>query len=716
MMTISNRALQRVLAVSAILVAVGIVRPTSAQAASRLSLTVTPTIQNAGIRVTVPGDANGNARGTVQYRKAGTTIWTTGHPLVRTPGNALASSLFSLSPSTRYDVRVTVRDPDAPSPVITTTTFMTRRATAPSPRGGLTLYVSPTGNDANTGAGPDNAFKTIQLAVSYARAGDRILVLPGVYYGNVLIRTPGTSNNPILIASTGDATKTGTPHAILDGSLERFVTVNDTDDWAPDPAGAPGVYVTTLSEFSPVDAVLSVYTDSDKLYSYSNLPYTGDKNTYEHFIAGEFCPSHLTTCHATGISGGYFYDPATKRLFVRLPSGADPDAIPLHIIKRNNLGIVIEGASNVIIRGFESRYFHVGIHVRGGSTSISAGNVIERNVSRLNQYGIQLGGYGSSGTRVHRNLVQDNAVSDHPNVDQWAWANVKQNEVESTGIGVGAGSANVIRRNSITDVFNGIDMTIWWDLSNPAYNPDTDVQDNIVMNVGDDAYEVDGPGANVRLIGNILQRANRRKSAEQAVSLSPLTIGPTWILRNRFFDTRQSAFKFFYSETLRRGPVLVYHNTIASSVPDLFALLRIVGVNARTGFTAMFRNNIFVAAGSEGFGYGDGYLIEDIFASHAFPAITLSMDYDAFYSNRTCMNRACPYFGWKASLIPSLVALRSRSGLEKHGVVANPLFVGLARGNVALKPNSPLLDRGVRIPGVNDVYRGRAPDIGAMEQ
>ncbi len=704
------------LEVAALFVACGFVRPALAQATPRLSLTVTPTIQNAGIKVTVRSDANGNARGTVQYRKAGTTTWIAGHPLVRTPGNILASSLFFLSPSTRYDVRVAVRDPDASAAIVATTVFTTRRDTVPSPHGGLTLYVSPGGSDANAGTDPDHALKTIQFAVGRVKAGDRILVSPGVYYGNVLIRTSGTPSNPILIASSGDATKPGTPHAIVDGSIERFVSVDDTDDWLPDPAGAPGVYVTTLSEFSSRDAVLGLFTDNDKLYSYSNFPYTGEKNTYEHFIAGEFCASHLTTCRTTGIAGGYFYDSATQRLFLRLPSGADPDTVSLHIIKRNHAGITIEGASNVIVRGFESRYFHVGIHVRATAPRRSDGNVIERNLGRFNQYGIQLGGYGSFGANVRRNLVQDNQVIDHPNVDQWEWGNVKQNEVESTGIGVGAGSANVIRRNTIADVFNGIDMTVWWDLSNPAYNPDTDVQNNLVMNVGDDAYEVDGPGANVRIIGNVLKRSNRRKSAEQAVSLSPLTVGPTWILRNRFFDTRQSAFKFFYSETVRRGPVLAYHNTIASSVPDLFALLRMVGVNALTGFSATFRNNIFFAAGAEGAGFGDGYLVEDIFPNHAFPAITLSMDYDAFFSNRTCVGRTCPFFGWKASLVSSLAAFRLSSGLEQHGLVADPLFVALARGNVALKPSSPLIDRGVRLLGINNTFRGRAPDIGALER
>jgi hypothetical protein len=36
-------------------------------------------------------------------------------------------------------------------------------------------------------------------------------------------------------------------------------------------------------------------------------------------------------------------------------------------------------------------------------------------------------------------------------------------------------------------------------------------------------------------------------------------------------------------------------------------------------------------------------------------------------------------------------------------------------GNFGLKSGSPLRNRGVRIPGINDSYKGSAPDIGAVE-
>jgi hypothetical protein len=52
---------------------------------------------------------------------------------------------------------------------------------------------------------------------------------------------------------------------------------------------------------------------------------------------------------------------------------------------------------------------------------------------------------------------------------------------------------------------------------------------------------------------------------------------------------------------------------------------------------------------------------------------------------------------------------------ESHGVSAAPLFVAPATADFTPGPSSPLIDRGVAIPGINDDYAGQAPDIGAVE-
>lgn len=686
--------------------------PIRIHAAPQVLLSVVPTITNVGVTATVTTDTDGDATATVRYRRAGSRGWRRGHPLVRTDDGRLATSLFSLLPARRYQIEVTVSDPDEAKTTTTRTSVVTARDTVREPTGRI-LHVATTGSDTNAGTSADAPLRTIQRAADLVEPGDRVRVSPGVYREAVTIRTSGTAAKPILFESTGWATKS-IRHATVDGALPRLARLDDVDDWQPDPAGATGVHYATLDEFNATDTVLGVYRSADKVYAYSDSV-NPERTTYDNFIQGIFCPSHLTVCHAANVRGGYWYDRPTKRLFVKLPDGSDPDRSTMQVVRRNRLGIAIEGASNIIVRGFEVRYFHVGLHIRGGADRVASNNILERNRTRFNQVGIGVGGYGSNGLNVHRNLVQDNRITDHRSVATWDWEDVKQNEVESTGVSVGAGSANVIRRNTIADVFNGIDMTIWWDAENAAYDANTDLIENEVRDVGDDALEVDGAGHNVRLIGNRVRKVRNADSGQAAVSLSPLTVGPTWVVRNTFLDSRQSNFKPFTSTTTKRGPVLIYHNTLVSSVRDLFALMRLVGVDAIGGVNLTFRNNALVARGREGSGFGDGYLIEDLFADHANPAIALTMDYDLFWTDRQCLNRTCPRFGWKRQPYRSLPSFRAASRLERHGRFADPRFTAPTRLNFTPAPTSPLIDRGVRLPGINDGFRGRSPDIGAVE-
>lgn len=46
---------------------------------------------------------------------------------------------------------------------------------------------------------------------------------------------------------------------------------------------------------------------------------------------------------------------------------------------------------------------------------------------------------------------------------------------------------------------------------------------------------------------------------------------------------------------------------------------------------------------------------------------------------------------------------------------AEPNFVDIENLQYDLQANSELIDKGVYIPGVNDAYKGTAPDIGAYE-
>jgi hypothetical protein len=72
-------------------------------------------------------------------------------------------------------------------------------------------------------------------------------------------------------------------------------------------------------------------------------------------------------------------------------------------------------------------------------------------------------------------------------------------------------------------------------------------------------------------------------------------------------------------------------------------------------------------------------------------------------------------FKWKGTSYSSLSSLRAATGFETNGRTGNPLFVSVAGLNLSLLAGSPAIDGAIHIPGINDGYRGSAPDMGAFE-
>ena len=89
-----------------------------------------------------------------------------------------------------------------------------------------TFYVSPSGNDASSGAA-DAPWQTLQQAADRVRAGDTVVVLAGNYVGFDL-RQSGTAASPIVFHAESGATITQRNFRTADGiNLEGadYVTV-----------------------------------------------------------------------------------------------------------------------------------------------------------------------------------------------------------------------------------------------------------------------------------------------------------------------------------------------------------------------------------------------------------------------------------------------------------------------------------------------------------
>lgn len=674
-------------------------------------LTSSATFESIGINVVYNDDTNNNAVMTPQYRVGADGPWTTGQPCVKTIARNARCSLFFLSPNTTYSFQVLFTDPDGASPPVLSSSVATR-ATTPTETISQTYYVATTGNDSNNGTSPATPFLTIQRAVNLASAGTKIVVAPGVYREAVTISASGTLTHPIILESQELATTSGANPATIDRSYAGLDVVDGVDNWLPDP-GNPGGFSTDLSAYGPSDQVVGVYRDTERIYAYSYYPYNSTSN-YTNYLKGIYCVDGTVNCIATNVTGGYFYDASTKRLYLKLPDQSDPDLSPIHVLRRNDIGIRIQDASNVIIRGFRVQYVNSGIVVRAGASAIANVNWVQKVRTQFTKGGITVGQQYGTGNRVHRTVVEDSTIVDTDEQTTWPWASIKQNDVESTGIILAGGTGTILQRNTIRDVFNGIDGTITWALTDTTYNTDTDVVDNTVTDVGDDGLEMDGAATNLRVMRNTVASTRGRASGQATFSAAPISVGPAWIIRNVLLDPRQYSIKNSYNAVVTAGRLFALHNTFYGSHGDLFGLLRYTQSNNQTGFTAVYRNNLVVASGNQTTPAGVGSLFADAATDHVTPPVTFDLDYNGYYSDRTCQG-ACQPFSWLNTGAASFAAWATASGQEAHGVWGDPKFVGPPNGAFDLQVGSAAIDRGVALPGINDGFRGSAPDIGAFE-
>ena len=156
--------------------------------------------------------------------------------------------------------------------------------------------------------------------------------------------------------------------------------------------------------------------------------------------------------------------------------------------------------------------------------------------------------------------------------------------------------------------------------------------------------------------------------------------------------------------------ILIYHNTLIGEQ------------TAREPYSnAHFRNNLFLGRDAPGRGV----------MTWANATANYSTDYNGFRPNRNVKQQ----YSWiapgiKGSDFATLAEFQKATGQEAHGVeVDYDIFENLAAPDVErryhvyhsadlnfrLKTNSKAVDAGAVLPGVNDGFTGKAPDLGALE-
>ena len=190
----------------------------AADATTPGAITSYTTIECAGFEWRIEGDDDRDCGVTVEYRKAGDSVWRAGQPLLRVetglwhhgedPGNLLAGSLFFLEPLTTYEVRLTLSDPDG-GDAQQWVTVTTRGEPTPAPDGRVRFVRPGSGGGTGTGADP---FLGLAAADAAAAPGDIFIVEPGSYGTKFVPTKDGTATRPIVYFGTDRAT------VILDGN------------------------------------------------------------------------------------------------------------------------------------------------------------------------------------------------------------------------------------------------------------------------------------------------------------------------------------------------------------------------------------------------------------------------------------------------------------------------------------------------------------------
>lgn len=590
-----------------------------------------PNIETAGI---VVNGAGLPSTAQLQYRGIGEANWRTGHNLLRIKDGRLVGSLFNLSPSTAYEVRVS----DATGAIGGTfTTQADELVFTPT----NIVYVNddaPAGGDGSFAA----PFKTIQEGVNRATPGTQVLVADGLYKESVTFPASGMPGNWIQIKAEGGG-------AVLDGS-----EVMNPDAWTAHEAKS-FVYFTKIGYW-----IKYLARDGKRMYQYDDLQSLFEARGHNNI----------------SISEGWYYDPTTGRLYVRSQREPNKYTWNLPIFNR---AFYVDGRDWIWIEGFEMRYYGTGYGC-GACLKDASHIVVRRNRIHNMQNPVFLEWSGAEG-RGDDTRIEFNEMYDTPNGD-WAWNAVKGTSMESIAVVLRGHNGAIVRGNTIHHYFNGIYTSSSAALDNPGVMFDADIYNNRIYAIGDDAFEPEGTCVNHRFRNNTID------SMLVGISLAPITMGPVWVLRNTFTNYTGRSVKWDRGSD---GWVLMYHNTswTNSAAPNSLEFIRTVS-------NSIMRNNIF---------QGGIYSVE----ARNPGSIGHDWNYDNWHTTS-----GGHHFKWEGLDYARIDQFCRASGLECNGHEGAP---GLANppSDLSLLQNSPNIDRGILVPGINDAFFGSAPDLGAIE-
>ncbi len=276
------------------------------------------------------------------------------------------------------------------------------------------------------------------------------------------------------------------------------------------------------------------------------------------------------------------------------------------------------------------------------------------------------------------------------------------------------GPGHVIAHNAIAYFHDGIGISTY---GTPEKDPERrasaiDIYNNDIHVSNDDFVETDGGVHNVRVFNN-----RGVNAAQGGYSSQPVFGGPVYFIRNISYHVPTGvAFKF----SAKPAGLFVYHNTIIGEQ-----------VSGDPSANMHYANNLFLGRDTPDRGIMTWANATDAYSS----------DYNGYRPNRG----VAAQFRWLApargattyqaqkgdwKTFASLADLRAATGQEQHGVEVDfDIFESLRPPDPAkrhavyhamdldfrLKPGGKAVDAGLVLPGLNEEFAGKAPDLGALE-
>jgi hypothetical protein len=299
--------------------------------------------------------------------------------------------------------------------------------------------------------------------------------------------------------------------------------------------------------------------------------------------------------------------------------------------------------------------------------------------------------FGLAATKNAKDTVNGWFVTDNVMVGPSKWPRSEGIE-DRRGVQL-TGSGHVIAYNRITNFGDAIDTM-------PSIRCDSiDIHNNDVAVLTDDGIETDYSQRNVRVF------YNRLTNVFQGISTQPVYGGPIYIFRNAMFNVCVEPFK------MHNGPsgALFLHNTSVKAGPAH------VVMTPKPMSNMVSRNNLFVGTTAK------------VPVEFSIPATDCDFDYDGFaikgpfnvflnwnrgekYATFEEMKKKAPV--WKnATLVVGDTAFAS--GVRPPESDKEAIRVDAT--DVRLSPKSNAVDAGQPLPGINDGFSGKAPDLGAYE-